>query len=87
MDSSNIEMFIKDSIYVGSIETNNKYVMCKVADYDIVGSNALLKNEINRHYNHITLVFRNYEGFDVKQIKNYDNLLYYKSHRKLSVKH
>lgn len=87
MDSSNIEMFIKDSIYVGNIETNNKYVIYNMADYEFVGSNTLLKNEINRHYNHITLVFRNYEGFDVKQIKNYDDLLYYKSHRKFSVKH
>lgn len=86
-DSSNIEMFIKDSVYVGNIETNSKYVIYNMADYDFVGTNTLLKNEINRLYNNITMVFRNYEGFDVTLIKNYDDLLYFKSHREYAVKH
>lgn len=86
-DSFNVEMFIKDSIYVGNIETNNRYVIYTIADYDFVGTNTLFKNEISRLYNHITLVFRNYVGFDVTSIENYDELLYYKSHRAYTVKH
>ncbi|RYM32527.1 hypothetical protein ERX46_14745 [Brumimicrobium glaciale] len=86
-DSSNIELFIKDSIYVGNIETTKDHVFYTISDYDFVGTNKLLKNEINRIQKQITLIFRNYEGFNVKTIQNYDDLLYYKSYTELSAKH
>jgi hypothetical protein len=86
-DSSNTALFINDSIHVGNIESNEDRVIYTILDYDFVGTNNLFKHEINRIQKQITLIFKNYEGFNVKTIKNYDDLLYYKSHNVLSTKH
>jgi hypothetical protein len=86
-DISIVELFNHYTIYVGSIETNKDYIKYSIADPGFSGTNIILKSEINRINNQITMIFRNYEELDVTTINYFDDLLYFKSYREYNIKY
>lgn len=86
-DSTKIDIYSKDSIYIGSIDIAKKYIQFTFNETDFIGTNNILNSEINRINHQITLIFRNHEDFDLFSITNFDELLYYKSIREYKIKH
>src|SRR5690606_28717914 len=86
-EDGNTEILYQDSIPIGKVEINSKYIAYSFEDINFVGTNKMFKTEVNRLKREVIMVFRYMEGQDIKAIKNFDNLLYVKTLREYKVKH